>query len=106
MWTAVPWSGLALIFIGCAVGLPLILGYLATSGKYAAMVRLWSFFGLLAVLSVAMGLSAAVQSAAGLAAEPNAVAAVVVGAGLFAGLGVVKRAIRRGRAKPGASMQA
>lgn len=96
------WSSLLFVFIGCAAGLPAVLGYFATSGKYATMIRLWSLFGFFAILFTSIGVSAAAQSAATASREPNSIFFVVVGAGLFAGLGLVKLAILQARSRKGA----
>lgn len=96
-WPAVPSFSLLVVFLSCTFGVPVLLAVLGAGGNYKVMIRVWSLVGLLAILTVAMGLSAAAQSMAALGLAPGSIFLVVVGAGLFAGLGVVKLATRRAR---------
>lgn len=95
------WSVLLLAFCGAGAAVPVGLAALASQGLYKAMVRAWSLIGLLAIALLAAGASTLVLALAGLGEAPAALLPATLGAGLLAGLGIVKRSIRRGRAKGG-----
>jgi hypothetical protein len=95
---SIGWFTCLLVFIGCAIGLPVVLASVGTSGRYKGMTRLWSLFGILAILLLASGASTAALSLGSAGFGPASLLALAFGAGLLAGLGVVKLALRQARA--------
>jgi hypothetical protein len=99
---AIPWLTLFMGYVACAIGLPLVLVSLASSGNYQAMVRAWSVFGLIGIWCVAAGVSDVLHSPGRSTTESHALVLMAVGLGLLSGLGLVKLSIRRNRAASGA----
>ena len=103
---AIPWYGHALAMLAAAIGVPMLLASVGTSGDYKAMARLWSVAGASAILLVASGASAGLWSTVGNGAGLARIGslpllALAVGSGLFAGLGLVKLSIRKARVRHG-----
>lgn len=98
---AATWTVLLLAFCGAGAAVPVGLAALASQGLYKAMVRAWSLIGLLAIVLLAAGASTLALALAGFGEAPGALLPATLGAGLVAGLGIVKLSIRRGRSKAG-----
>lgn len=95
------WSVLLLAFCAAGAAVPVGLAALASQGLYKAMVRAWSLIGLLAIALLAAGVSTLALAFAAFGVALDATLPMALGAGLVAGLGIVKLSIRRGRAKTG-----
>jgi hypothetical protein len=98
---AIGWFTYLLVFGGCAIGLPVGLASLGTGGRYRSMTRLWSLLGVLAILLVTSGASAAVLSLGSAGLGPSSLLSLASGAGMLAGLAMVKLAVRKARARMG-----
>lgn len=98
---SLPWYGAVLAGLACAIGVPVVLGSVGTRGAYQAMTRLWSAFGAAAILLAAAGATAAVLSIGGAGRGNLPWLSLAAGAGLFAGLGLVKLSVRPAGTRPG-----
>lgn len=95
----VPWFGHVLALVAGAIGVPLLLGSAGSGGNFQAVARLWAVVGGLATVLAAAGASAVAVSLGAGAVDRVALLALSAGAGLLAGLAIVKAAIRNGRAQ-------
>ena len=86
----VEWATLMMVFVACALALPVVLALLAAGSHYKAMVRSWSVGFVAAVFVVSAGATALVTSASAGRFGPQSLFVLVIGGGLFAGLGSVK----------------
>lgn len=96
---ALPWFTYPLLVAALAIAVPMLLGSVGTSGAYQAMARLWSGIGALGVVLVSAGLCAGLLAFGSPDAGQAPWLAVATGAGLLAGLAVVKLTIRRAGAR-------
>ena len=96
-----PWYGHLLLAAGLALAVPMLLGSVGSSGGYQAMARLWSAVGALGILLLGAGVAAAGLAMAQGGTGPRAWLLVSLGAGLLAGLGLVKLSLRRVTAQRG-----
>lgn len=94
-----PGYGYLLLAVGLAIGVPVALGSVGTSGAYGTVVRLWSGLGALAILLACAGLGVAGRAALDAGSSPLAWLLLAGGTGLLAGLGIVKLAIRHASAQ-------
>ena len=94
---AIGWLSYLLAFVACAFGTPVLLASAVGTGNFKTMVQLWSVLGALSILLVSSGASSVALSFGSSAVSPVSVFAVVVGAGLLSGLGIVKLLIHKGR---------
>lgn len=97
--SAVPWFGHLLALVAGAIGVPMLLGSVGSGGNFQAVARLWAVVGGLAIVLAAAGASAVAVSLGTGAVSRVALLALSAGAGLLAGLAIVKAAIRQGRAR-------
>ncbi|WP_422012775.1 hypothetical protein [Roseateles sp.] len=88
------WSGLAILAIGAALGLPMVLGLQVLLGNISAFRLGWRLFLYAAVYCVAAGLAALAMAAPGPVLAPHAFTFLVAGAGMLVGLGLVRAALR------------
>ncbi len=94
---ALPWFAYVLIALGCALGLPALLGSMGSSGDYKAVARLWSLCAAMALVLVTLAAASAALSLRSGRVSSLSLLALALGLGLFAGLGLVKLALRQAR---------
>ena len=94
---ALPWFGPVLVVIGGALGVPMVLGSIGSSGNHRLVVRLWPAIGAVAIVLVAAGAAGSAVSLGHSAVSGPGILVMAFGAGLLLGLAVVKWAIRQQR---------
>jgi hypothetical protein len=80
------WQDISVIFVGCAVSLPLILGFQAALGNDKAIRVGWHLFLLGAVNFLATGVSAAAVALANVGFPPHSLLFLAMGSGILLGV--------------------
>ena len=81
----IQWGNLVFIFFGCALALPLVLGFQALVGNNKALRLGWSIFSLIAIFLVATGISASTTSLLQGTLLPHSLLFLTLGVGTILG---------------------
>lgn len=94
-----PWWAYPVLAAVAALAVPMLLGSAGTGGTYQRVTQLWAVLRAVATVLAAAGLTALAAAQAGAGHSRWPPAALALAAGLVAGMGLVKLALRTARTR-------